>query len=757
MSGPLAQVLVRRGMAEPALANAFVAGSEEHPPAAFAGIGEVVQVILRHLGSGARITIHGDYDVDGICSTAVLVRALRELGADVDSYLPDRAGDGYGLGAATIQRLWARGTRLLVTVDCAITAVEEVAAANALGMEVVVTDHHAPRADGELPRAPIVHPALCGYPCRELCATAVAYKLAQALLDAAARGDAGAQGAERARSMHAQRALDDDLDLVALATIADVVALVGENRTLVRRGLRALAGTSKPGLRALMAVAGVDPSKVNERSVAFALAPRLNAAGRLYRADAGLELILTADPARAARIAQELDCANRERRQVETGIRFQAEAQMAALGERPAYVLAEEGWHPGVIGIVASRLVERSGRPVVLIALDGDTGKASGRSVEAFDLLAGLSACATHLLRYGGHRAAAGLEIERGRVADFAAALCAHAERVLAPEDLVAVERVDAVVGGEELGMALAEELQSLAPFGRGNPGISLMVADATFVDVRPMGEGRHVRFTVESRGARARAVAFGTGGRLAVGVGGRGEGGAGSIRATFTLEVNEWNGVSEPRLVLRHAQAASAAIAAEDHAEEARVGASVDARGGEARAVRPSVSIAFNPPRRSPTLRPWPSPKIPTAHSSPRPPTGRSSRSSPTGARARIEQAALAAAEGRRGRAAAAPESEHVRAATAERPVRDRLRARRGLRRGDRPRARPGRVRVRVRAPRGPAAEVRRGLHRAPGRGGAHLRGHEARHRDAVCGASARHRGGHLGVDRGGARALRR
>jgi single-stranded-DNA-specific exonuclease len=300
-----------------------------------------------------------------------------------------------------------------------------------------------------------------------------------------------------------------------------------------------------------MAVGRVDPCKVDERSVAFALAPRLNAAGRLYRADAGLELILTEAPGRAREIAEELDRANRERRQVEMRILFQAEAQIAELGERACYVLAEEGWHPGVIGIVASRLVERHRRPVVMIALEGETGKGSGRSIEAFDLLGGLTACSAHLRRYGGHRAAAGLEIERGRVEEFAAALCAHAERVLEPRDMVAVERVDAVVGGDELGMTLAEELQRLAPFGRGNPGVSLLVADATFRDGRPMGEGRHVRFTVESRGARARAVAFGTGGRLPVDDGAPAE-------ATFSLEINEWNGVSEPRLVLRKARPAS-------------------------------------------------------------------------------------------------------------------------------------------------------------------------------------------------------
>ncbi len=560
VSPALAQVLVRRGLADPERARAFLGGGEEHPPERFAGIGEAVAAILGHVRGGGLITVHGDYDVDGICSTAVLVRALRGLGAEVDTYLPDRSADGYGLNAATVNRLAARGTRLLVTVDCAITAVEEVELARSLGLEVVVTDHHAPRADGALPRAPIVHPALCGYPCAELCATAVAHKLARAVLDAAEL--------EPGRRAGLLRALEDDLDLVALATVADVVPLLGENRTLLRRGLRALAATTKPGLRALMAVAGVDPAKVDERSIGFALAPRLNAAGRLYRADAGLELILTDDAARAAAIARELDAANRERREVETRIRYEAEAQIRELGDRPAYVLAGEGWHAGVIGIVASRLAEQSRRPVVMIALDGETGRGSGRSIEAFDLLAGLTACSAALVRFGGHRAAAGLEIERGRVQELAAALAAHAERVLGPEDLMPVERVDAVVGGDELGMELAEELRTLAPFGRGNPGVALMVADATFADARAMGEGKHVRFTVSSRGARARAVAFGKGGRLPFAA-------DEAVEATFTLEVNEWNGVSEPRLVLRHARAAQPEILAEGR--RARIEGPVD------------------------------------------------------------------------------------------------------------------------------------------------------------------------------------
>jgi single-stranded-DNA-specific exonuclease len=546
VSEPLAQILVRRGLAEPSSARTFLAAEAEYPPTAFLGIERAIEPLLRHVASGELITIHGDYDVDGICSTAVLVRSLRRLGANVDWYLPDRATDGYGLNPLTVQRLAQRGTRLLVTADCAITAVEEVAQARALGMEVVVTDHHAPRSDGVLPDAPIVHPTICDYPCPDLCATAVAFKLAQALEHAAALTGPAPAGPGDASSD--RRGLEEDLDLVALATIADVVALVDENRALVRRGLRALAGTAKPGLRALMSVARVDPGKLNERSVAFGLAPRLNAAGRLYRADAGLELILTDDPLRAAEVAEELNRANYERRQVETRIRYEAETQIAALDPthpHPAYVLACEDWHAGVIGIVASRLVEQHRRPVVLIALTGDTGKGSGRSIDAFDLLAGLTACGGHLARFGGHRAAAGLEIERGRIEQFAEAFCAHTERVLAVEDMAPLERVDALVGCEQLDMELAEELLSLAPFGRGNPGVTLLLSDATFRDLRPMGEGKHLRFTVESGGARSRGVAFGTGAHLPVAEGERAE-------ATFKLEVNEWNGVTEPRLLLR-------------------------------------------------------------------------------------------------------------------------------------------------------------------------------------------------------------
>jgi len=587
----LAQVLVRRGLGEPAAARAWLAAEERHEPSQFAGIEDACDLILMHVEAGDRVTIHGDYDVDGVCSTAILIETLRGLGAKVDWFLPSRAEDGYGLSLATVDRLAARGTRLLITADCAITAVDEVAAATAAGIDVVVTDHHSPRADGALPDAPIVHPAVCGYPCVDLCAAGVAYKLAVALLAAAGEDPSAA---------------DAQFDLVALATIADCVPLRGENRRLVRAGLRALATTKRPGLRALMKVSRADPARVDARAVGFRLAPRINAAGRLERADAGLELLLTRDDARAAQIADELDRLNAERRHTETRILFEAEAQVARLGERAAYVLAGAGWHKGVIGIVASRVAERHHRPTVLIALprdlpgegpggedpsraapagaggedlrvpgvacgedlrvpagaggedsrvpagaDGEDscalarGTGSGRSIPGFDLLAGLDACAEHLVRHGGHRAAAGCEILASEVDAFRAAFEAHARAVLRPEDLVPSERVDAVVAGDELGLALAEELERLAPFGIGNPGVSLLLPAARFSDPRTMGEGKHARFSVEAGGTRAGAVAFGVS-KVDC---------DGPQDATFSLELNEFGGMVEPRLVLRHAR----------------------------------------------------------------------------------------------------------------------------------------------------------------------------------------------------------
>src|SRR4051794_1569563 len=533
----LAQVLVRRGLASVEDARAFLAGADRHSLGEWPGLAETAWRILEHVDRGSRITVHGDYDVDGVCSTAILVRVLRTLGADVDWYLPSRIDDGYGLARTTVERLAARGTDLLITVDCAVTAVEEVALARSLGVDVIVTDHHSPRADGVLPDAPLVHPRVNGYPCADLCAAGVAHKLAQALLAHAGEDPSLAE---------------EDLDLVALATVADVVPLVGENRRLVRQGLRARASTRKVGLRALMDVARVDPSGLDESAIGFRLGPRLNAAGRLYRADAGLELLLTEDRDRARSVAAELDAVNSERRDVETRIRFEAEALVDEQRDAFGLVLAAEGWHPGVIGIVAARIAERHHRPAVLIALEGEEGTGSGRSIPAFDLLGGLHACASWLPRYGGHRAAAGLSIARGDVDAFRSAFAAHAASVLSPEDLMPEVRIDAIAQGDALSLSLAEELEQLAPFGMGNPRISLLVPAATLTDARGLGaEGRHCQFTLNAGGARSRCVAFGGGDKLPVEPGVPAD-------AAVRLEIDRWNGTISPRLVLRHAQPAA-------------------------------------------------------------------------------------------------------------------------------------------------------------------------------------------------------
>jgi single-stranded-DNA-specific exonuclease len=525
---PVAVTLVRRGYRTVAEARAFLEAADDHDPFGFDSMSEVVERIRAAIGAGRRITVHGDYDVDGVCSTAILVHALRELGADCDWLIPGRLDDGYGLTTATVQSLADRGTSLLITVDCGIGSVAEVAAARAAGLEVIVTDHHQPGS--ELPGCPILHPQLSNYPCAELCATGVAYKLAAAL-----RG---------------RDAVEDELDLVALATVADLVPLRGENRSLVRRGLAVARRARRPGLRALMASAAVAPERLDEGDFAFRLGPRINAAGRLYRADAGVELMLTDDPDRAETIAAELERANGERRGVEREVLAGAERALSELppelAEAPGVVIAGEGWHPGVVGIVASRLAEQLWRPVVLIGLDGEgRGRGSGRSIPGFDLLDALRACESHLIRYGGHRAAAGLELDAGEVDAFRAAFAAAAAERLAPEALMRTEAIDAVVGGESLGHDVAEQLARLGPFGLGNPGIRLLLPAAKVSDVRPMGETeRHARFSVQCGPRRALGVAFGVNGELEAAA-------AAPCDLSVTLELNEWNGAVEPRVVL--------------------------------------------------------------------------------------------------------------------------------------------------------------------------------------------------------------
>jgi single-stranded-DNA-specific exonuclease len=535
LSQPVAVTLVRRGYRTPAEAKAFLAADESHPPGAFEAMGEAVGLIWAAIEANERITVHGDFDVDGVSATALMISTLRDLGADCDWLIPDRIADGYGLSSDNVAKLSERGTGLLVTVDCGITAVEQVKQAQELGMEVIVTDHH--QRDEELPPCLILHPEVSGYPFESLCGTAVAWKLACALRES------GAAGAD-------PEAATKDLDLVALATVADVVPLIGENRSLVKRGLAEMRRTGRVGLRALMEASKCDPSRLDEGDLGFRLAPRINAAGRLYRADAGVELLLTDDEARAKQIAEELGRANGERRATEREVDAAAEAARRELPEElkeaNGLVLAGEGWHPGVVGIVASRLVERHHRPVVVISLDGEGGgRGSGRSISGFDLHAALEACSEHLESFGGHKAAAGLSLRAENLEAFRAAFAAHAGEVLGPDDLKRTERIDAMVGGVGLGLDLAEELGQLAPFGMGNPGVRLMVPSARVTDVRTMGEeGKHSRFSLHSGSHRALGVAFG---RTSFGVDEQDQ-----LDAAVRLEVNHWNGAVEPRVVLR-------------------------------------------------------------------------------------------------------------------------------------------------------------------------------------------------------------
>src|SRR5437016_5547011 len=528
-----ASVLVRRGYGDPDEARAFLAGEQPlRDPFLLGDMEAAVERIRAAIVASRRICVHGDYDVDGICATVLALLVLRELGAEIDWHLPSRFDEGYGVSGETLERLAGEGCGLVLTVDCGITAVDEVRRARALGLDVVVTDHHRP-AD-ELPDCPLVATRPSDYPFPDLCGTGVVYKLGQALL-----------GPD-------SDVLRRHLDLVALATIADVVPLVGENRSLAIAGLRTLARTQKPGLRALMKVARVDPAAVDAGKVGFRLAPRINAAGRLGHPRAALELLLTEAADEARRLADRLEELNRDRQAVEDKILraaiAPAEEWPEAKRRRSAYVVWGADWHEGVIGIVASRLVERYHRPVVLIAGTDGLWKGSGRSIPSFDLHGALGACSTFLGRFGRHRAAAGLSIAPDRVEPFAEAFAARAEGLLAPEDLVPATVVDAVLPrGAKLTLELCEELRALAPFGLANPDVTLLAPNCELGELATVGEGKHLRFRVHRDGRDAGgAIAFGQGTKLDR------YRRAGRYDVAFRLQENHWNGTVSPQLVVR-------------------------------------------------------------------------------------------------------------------------------------------------------------------------------------------------------------
>ncbi|MBJ7455562.1 MAG: single-stranded-DNA-specific exonuclease RecJ [Thermoleophilia bacterium] len=530
---PVAWALVRRGLGDPAAAREFMTSDGPLAPAEdLAGIAEAADRLARAVRAGERIAVHGDYDCDGICSTAILVSALRGRGADVTAFLPSRFAEGYGVAVTTVEALADRGARVLVCVDCGTSAIEALTRAVDLGMEPVILDHHL--AGGRRPPGILANPAL-GRPADDLPAAAgVVHMLVRAL---AARLDGGGLAPDA----------DACIDLVALATVADAVPLVGDNRRRVAQGLRAMRESPRPGIAALCAAAAMEPRTVSARALGFTLAPCINAAGRLSHPDRALELLLAPDRETADPIAQELWALNAERREVEREIVEQAIAQVEAEPDeirRAGVVVASgDGWHEGVVGIVASRLAERFERPAVVISRMGETAKGSGRSVPGVDLHALVGAAAGTLTRWGGHAGAIGLELPAAAIARFRDELILSAEGARAAIDRARVRTVDAVVGGPDLTLATAEALEALAPFGRGNPAVRLVVPGATLESPSRVGQGKHLQVRLRSAGVHARAIGFRMGERApGLDLDERHD-------AVICLEIERWQGIVGPRV----------------------------------------------------------------------------------------------------------------------------------------------------------------------------------------------------------------
>jgi single-stranded-DNA-specific exonuclease len=540
-----ARVLAGRGLAEPADAERFLAAAlaDLPDPRAMKGMDAAVARVVRALDAGERIALYGDYDVDGVTSTAILAGFLRACGADVVTYVPHRLVEGYGLNVAAVEKLAGEGARLLVSLDCGITAANEVRAASALGVDTVVVDHHT--VPVELPAAAAIlnpHQPGCGYPSKDLAAVGVTFALAMALRRALR--ERGFFGAARPEPN-----LRDALDLVALGTIADVVPLVGANRILVRRGLEVLATSRRPGVRALKRVAGIpDGAEVGAGQVGFRLAPRINAAGRLDDAGRGVRLLLEGDAARADALARELDRENQARQELERTILEEAlhdAGARVAAGAR-GLVLARDGWHAGVVGIVASRVVERFHRPTVLVALGEGEGKGSGRSIEGFHLHDALTACADHLVRFGGHRHAAGVTVARANVDAFRAAFEAHAAAHVRDEDLVPRCRIEGWLAEADVSERAALDLAKLGPYGAGHPEPVFALRGAAS-RARTVGTGgAHLKLALGGLDA----IGFGMGDRLGLC--------AGPLEAAFTVGLDEWDGRRRVQLKLRDVRTAA-------------------------------------------------------------------------------------------------------------------------------------------------------------------------------------------------------
>lgn len=514
ISPVLAVVLSARGLHVPEEAAAFLDPrlTGLHDPDLLPGVTAAADRIVAAVRAGRRITVYGDYDVDGVTSMSLLWHCLQLAGAKVDYYVPHRLEEGYGLNCDAIRSLHERDpATLVISVDCGITSVTEAALARELGLELIITDHHAPGVQLPEPVC-LVHPRLPGtnYPCGDLCGVGVAFKLAWAI------GKRLGDGKQSTPQM--KKFLQGAMALAAIGTIADVVPLRDENRIIVRYGLKSLKELSTPGLKALMAVAGLHEKKeLNAEDIAFNIAPRINAAGRLGQARLAVELLTTPDVERAEKLAEYLEEQNRVRQTVERKILKQAREMVAenpGWASHPALVLAHHDWHPGVIGIVASRVAELFQKPAVMIALTHQDrlGQGSARSFAGFDLHAGLTACGSHLHTFGGHKAAAGLKIAADKIDGFRDAFCQFvgANHTVQPRDLEL--QVDAEVRLADLTLKAISELDKLGPFGQSHRRPVFATSGVELVEPpKKMGGGeRHLSLTIRQNGKALRAVAFG-------------------------------------------------------------------------------------------------------------------------------------------------------------------------------------------------------------------------------------------------------
>jgi single-stranded-DNA-specific exonuclease len=503
VSAPMARLLAIRGIDTPDAAQRFLHPSLDHlhDPFTLADMTPAVDRILRAVDQGERIAVHGDYDCDGITSTVILRRALELIGAKVVHFIPHRIDDGYGLQPETFDRLQADGVRLVISVDCGIRGHDAARRARELNVDLIITDHHEPGSD--LPSAlAVINPKRhdCAYPDKNLAGVGVALKLVQALC----------------RRLDRERVLPAFIKVAAIGTLADVVPLVGENRVIAKLGLELLSkGPHKVGLRALLDVAGLAGKPVDGGHVAFQIAPRMNAAGRMSTPDIAARLLLAADETMAAEaqdLARQLDGENVKRRGEEASIYSSARKVIEGdptVGARSILVVAGDGWHRGVIGIVASKLVDSFHRPVIVISIDGDDAHGSCRSIRGFDMLAALEQSASHLTRFGGHKLAAGVTLPAAGVSAFRASIAEYADTLLGPDDLKPRLRIDGSLAFREITGAFASEMALLAPFGAGNPRPLFETNGVEVVDGPRRIKDKHLKMALKQQGRIFRAVAW--------------------------------------------------------------------------------------------------------------------------------------------------------------------------------------------------------------------------------------------------------